>query len=255
MGFCNESTEVMLIYEYMSGGSLRDNLYGRIAVRSKLNWNSRVKIALDAARGLEYLHVGCSSKIIHKDVKTVNILLDSNMNGKLADFGLSRIPVDGGNGRVITPFNGEEEYVDPEYFKTHVMTEKSDVYSFGIVLLEIICGRQPVDLNLPADEVNLVKWVTPYVEMKEYQGKMEEIIDKRLDGNYDMKSITVVAKLAVRCVHAEPSSRPSVTEVVTELIEATKHDDNGATVEESDSDYVDAQAGKAYQAVSSVDST
>jgi len=95
LGFCNESKEVMLIYEYMSEGSLRDHLYGRSAELSPLNWKTRLRIALDAAQGLEYLHLGCTPKIIHRDVKSANILLDANMNGKVADFGLSRISVDG----------------------------------------------------------------------------------------------------------------------------------------------------------------
>lgn len=230
LGYCNESRELMLIYEYMSRGSFKDHLYGDSARHSHLSWRKRVKIALDTALGLEYLHMGCTPKIIHRDVKTANILLDSNFNGKLADFGLSRMTLDGEATHVSTAVKGTTGYLDPEYFNTQTLTEKSDVYSFGVVLFEIICGRQPIDVNLPAEEVNLIRWVAPYVEMNENAGKIAEIVDKRLGNNYDMKSIIWVVKLAIRSVHAQPSCRPSITEVVGELREAVreavKHDNN-----------------------------
>jgi serine/threonine protein kinase len=221
LGFCNESKEVMLIYEHMCEGSLRDHLYGPRAEISQLNWKTRLKIALDAAQGLEYLHVGCTPKIIHRDVKTANILLDRNMNGKLADFGLSRITVDGEASYANTAVKGTIGYLDPEYFRTQKLTEKSDVYSLGVVLLEMICGRPPINTNLGEEEVNLIQWVTQYVKMDDYSSEnIEVIVDKRLDGNYDLVSIVEVAKLAFRCVEATPSSRPSVSELVTQIKEA-----------------------------------
>jgi serine/threonine protein kinase len=228
LGYCNETREVMLIYDYMSGGSLRDHLYGPSAHLCKLNWRTRLKIALDAAQGLEYLHVGCTPNIIHRDIKTANILLDSDLNGKLADFGLSKMTTDGEATHVTTAIKGTAGYLDPEYFSTWMLTHKSDVYSFGVVLLEIICGRQPIDLKLPAEELNIIRWVTPYVLDIDNPCKITKIIDKRLGGAYDMISVTAVAKLAMRCVQPEPSSRPSVTEVATELREAIKHDDRAS---------------------------
>lgn len=231
LGYCNESKEVMLIYEYMSEGSLRDHLYGSRAEISPLNWKTRLKIALDAAQGLEYLHLGCTPKIIHRDVKSANILLDANMNGKLADFGLSRISVDGEASYANTAVKGTIGYLDPEYFRTQMLTPKSDVYSFGVVLLEIICGRQPINANLNEEEVNLIQWVTPYVKMDgDASHEIEVIIDQRLDGNYEMGSIIKVARLALQCVEATPCCRPSVSEVVTEIKEAITggNEDNGS---------------------------
>jgi len=223
LGYCTETREVMLVYDYMSEGSLKDHLYGRRAEESELSWKMRLKIVLDAAQGLEYLHVGCTPKIIHRDVKSANILLDSNMNGKLADFGLSRMTIDGEATHVTTAVKGTPGYLDPEYYSTQMLTEKSDVYSFGVVLLEIICGRQPIDVKLPVDEVNIIRWVTQYVvEMDENGGRIAEIIDKRLEGSYDLKSIIRVAKVAMRCVEAKPSLRPSVSEVVRELKKGMK---------------------------------
>jgi len=225
LGYCNKTKEVMLIYEHMSAGSLRDHLHGPSAENSELNWKRRLKIALDAAQGLEYLHVGCTPKIIHRDIKSDNILLDTNLNGKLADFGLSRMTM-GEATHVTTGVKGTFGYLDPEYYNTQMLTEKSDMYSFGVVLLEIICGRPPIDLKLAEEKINIVRWVTPYLlEMDENGGEIIEIIDKRLCGGYDIKSITGVAKVAMRCVQAVPSSRPIVGEVVAELKEAIKHED------------------------------
>eukprot|EP00253_Pinus_taeda_P005299 PITA_05299 len=225
LGYCNESREIMLIYDYMSGGSLRDHLYGPTAHHSKLNWRTRLKIALDAAQGLEYLHVGCNPKIIHRDIKTANILLDSELNGKLGDFGLSKMTTDGEATHVTTAVKGTAGYLDPEYFSTQILTKKSDVYSFGVVLLEIICGRQPIDQKLPLEELNIIRWVTPYVLGSDNPCTIAKIIDKRLGRRYDEISISVVAKLAMRCVQAEPSSRPSVSEIVAELREAINIED------------------------------
>eukprot|EP00253_Pinus_taeda_P018112 PITA_18112 len=223
LGYCNETDEVMLVYEHMSGGTLRDHLYGPRAENSDLNWKRRLNIALDAAQGLEYLHVGCNPKIIHRDVKTANILLDTNLNGKLADFGLSKMIIDGEATHVTTVVKGTFGYLDPEYFNTRMLTEKSDVYSFGVVLLEILSGRAPIDTNLPEEEINIVRWVTPYLlETDENGGKIIDVIDKRLCGGYDMKSVSNVAKIAMRCLQALPSRRPTVSEVVAELKEAIK---------------------------------
>ncbi|KAH9326571.1 hypothetical protein KI387_006749, partial [Taxus chinensis] len=224
LGYCNESRDLMLVYEYMSGGSLNDHLYGSNALKyPNLDWRTRLKIALDAAQGLEYLHVGCSPKIIHRDVKTANILLDSNLKGKLADFGLSKVGMEeDGSSAMFTTVRGTVGYLDPKYFSTHMLTEKSDVYSFGVVLLEIICGRRPIDTTVSKERLSLIRWVTPFVEQGEESVKITEMVDERLPNNYEPKSIGHVAKLAMRCIAAEPLHRPTINEVVIEMKEALK---------------------------------
>eukprot|EP01018_Ginkgo_biloba_P040774 Gb_37625 [translate_table: standard] len=220
-GYCSESRQLMLVYEYMPGGSLKDHLYGPAADISKLDWKTRLKIVLDAAQGMEYLHVGCTPKIIHRDVKSANILLDKNMTGKLADFGLSKMTIDEGDSHVTTTVKGTAGYLDPEYFTTQMLTEKSDVYSFGVVLLEIICGRQPINVKSPEEEINLLRWVTPYMETDELDpDELAKIIDKRLHSDYDIKSVSQMAKLAIRCVGTDPASRPTISEIITEIREA-----------------------------------
>eukprot|EP00253_Pinus_taeda_P034359 PITA_34359 len=197
LGYCSESQGLMLIYEYMAGGSLRDRLYG-----------------------LEYLHVGCTPKIIHRDVKTANILLDNSLNGKLADFGLSKMTSEGEVTHVTTAVKGTPGYLDPEYFHNHQLTEKSGVYSFGVVLLEIVCGKSPINAHLTDDELNLIQWVRSYVERNENPREIEEIADKRLSGNYCMESITSIVKVALTCVEPKPSLRPTMGEIVGKIKEA-----------------------------------
>lgn len=256
LGYCNESKELMLIYDHMSGGSLRDRLYGPSAELSALNWKTRLKIVLDAAQGLEYLHMGCTPKIIHRDIKSSNILLDIYMNGKLADFGLSKMTAEGEASHVTTMVKGTPGYLDPEYFRTQMLTEKSDIYSFGVVLLEIICGRPPIIANLSEERLNIVQWVTPYVyvEMDENPGKsisgeIEEIVDKRMRGNYDIRSIVDFAKLALRCVDAKPSFRPTSSQVVAEIKQVIAHENNNNALpisEEIGIEHGDLQAGPVH---------
>ncbi|XP_059071619.1 probable LRR receptor-like serine/threonine-protein kinase At5g48740 [Cryptomeria japonica] len=258
LGYCNESRELMLVYEYMFGGSLKDHLYGNSGGQyPNLDWKTRLDIALDAAQGLEYLHVSCTPKIIHRDIKTANILLDENLNGKLADFGLSRVTSDGEDSHVSTAVKGTAGYLDPEYFKTEVLTDKSDVYSFGVVLLEIICGRAPIDAKLSTNEINLVRWVIPFVEIAEYSEKFSEIVDKRLVDNYSIKSIAHVAKLAIRCVADNPSSRPSASEVLAEMKAAVQYHATSMDIsEEIDIDYQDQQISPAaHRDISSRDNS
>lgn len=219
-GYCNGSKNLMLIYEHMSGGSLSDKLH---TGHPNLDWKTRLKIASDVAQGLEFLHAGCTPKIIHRDVKTANILLDNNMNAKLADFGISKIARHGQGSHASTSMaKGTHGYIDPEYLRTSKVTEKSDVYSFGVVLFEMICGRKAANGSQDEEEFNLIDWVTPYVKVEKIGAK---IIDEKLPRNYNLESIDRVAKLALRCVDGTPSLRPSMSDVVGEIKEATMLED------------------------------
>ncbi|XP_057813509.2 probable LRR receptor-like serine/threonine-protein kinase At1g67720 [Cryptomeria japonica] len=222
LGYCDSSKELMLVYEYMGGRSLRDHLYGSLAYPSTLDWKARIRVALDAAEGLEYLHWRATPKIIHRDVKSSNILLDLNMRAKVADFGLSRILRDDAISHVTTTVKGTMGYMDPEYFGTNKLTEKSDVFSFGVVLLEIICGRRPIEDVECDDEVNLVRWVMLHTEADQDPPRhLIDIIDKRLVlGENEMECFNCVVNLALKCVEREGYKRPSMNEVVAGIKEA-----------------------------------
>lgn len=156
--------------------------------------------------------------IIHRHVKSANILLDSDLNGKLGDFGFSKMTMDR-KAPIVDIVKGTYGYSDPEYISTGLVTQKNDVYSFGVVLLEIICGRNAFDKDLPSKERLLSVWVRDYVGINENPGKIVEIIDKKMEGTYHMKSITIVASVALKCLQGS-SCRPSISEVVGELKEA-----------------------------------
>ncbi|KAK9282510.1 hypothetical protein L1049_005430 [Liquidambar formosana] len=142
IGYCNEGTHMALVYEYMANGNLRQHLSEIMG--NVLNWQKRLQIAIDAAQGLEYLHNGCKPPIIHRDMKTANILLNERLQAKIADFGLSRDFKNEGDSHVYTDAAGTPAYIDPEYQTTGKFHKKSDVYSFGVVLLELITGHQAI---------------------------------------------------------------------------------------------------------------
>lgn len=141
--FCFDQAEQMLVYEYIPNDTLKDALSGKTGIR--LDWMRRLRIAVGAARGLQYLHDLVNPPIIHRDIKSNNILLDDRLNARVADFGLSKLLGDSDRGHIPTQVNGIMGYMDPEYYMTNQLTEKSDVYNFGVVLLEIITGKIPID--------------------------------------------------------------------------------------------------------------
>ncbi|KAH0862766.1 hypothetical protein HID58_079977 [Brassica napus] len=191
IGYCDEGNDLALIYEYMGNGNLKEHLSGKRR-GSVLNWSNRLKIATEFALGIEYLHIGCKSPMVHRDVKTTNILLGETFEAKLADFGLSRSFLVGGNTHVSTNVAGTIGYLDPEYYQKNWLTEKSDVYSFGIVLLEIITG-QP--------------------------GDIDSIVDPNLHRGYDKSSPWKALELAMSCINPSSTERPNMTRVAHELNE------------------------------------
>ncbi|ONK77646.1 uncharacterized protein A4U43_C02F8980 [Asparagus officinalis] len=214
-GFCYESKQQILVYEYLPSRSLADNLHGSDSKKATLNWACRLKIAVDAAKGLDYLHNGSNPRIIHRDVKSSNILLDLDMNAKVGDFGLSKQVPQADATHVTTAVKGTAGYLDPDYYATHQLTEKSDVYSFGVVLLELICGREPLSHAGNPDSYNLVLWAKPYLQAGAF-----EIVDESLKGGFDVESMRKASSIAVRCVERDASERPTMAEVLAELKEA-----------------------------------
>ncbi|CAL5192002.1 unnamed protein product [Lathyrus oleraceus] len=214
-GFCHESKHQILVYEYLPGGSLADHLYGANSYKTPLSWMRRLKIAVDAAKGLDYLHNGSEPRIIHRDIKCSNILLDIDLNAKVCDFGLSKQVTKADATHVTTVVKGTAGYLDPEYYSTQQLTEKSDVYSFGVVLLELICGREPLIHSGTPDSFNLVLWAKPYLQAGAF-----EIVDERIQGTFDLESMKKAASIAVNSVERDASQRPPIAEVLAELKEA-----------------------------------
>ncbi|KAJ7963126.1 protein kinase family protein [Quillaja saponaria] len=215
VGYCNEETHMGLIYEYMELGNLDEHLSGEDSGAKLLSWEDRLRIAMDAAQGLEYLHNGSKPPIVHRDVKCTNILLNESLQAKLADFGLSKIfPTDGGT-HVSTIVAGTPGYLDPEYYISNRLTEKSDVFSFGVVLLEIIT-RQPVITRNHDEKTHISNWVNFMLS----KGDIKNIVDSRLHGDFDNNSAWKAVETAMACVSPNSTNRPTMNEVVMELKES-----------------------------------
>ncbi|KAH9302399.1 hypothetical protein KI387_013982 [Taxus chinensis] len=216
LGYCSEGEYQILIYEYMSKGNLRQLLNGSPAPTQGLDWETRLHIALNAAQGLEYLHTGCEPHIIHRDIKSPNILIGERMEAKIADFGLSRLGPSSEATHVSTNVKGTFGYVDPQYTATNNLTDKSDVYSFGVVLLEIISGRTAIDTNISGENCNIVSWSRSLIST----GNIGGVIDAKAGENVDMGAVWKVTELAVMCTETQSNERPNMSHVVLELKEA-----------------------------------
>ncbi|KAI3409091.1 Protein kinase domain-containing protein [Psidium guajava] len=213
IGFCLEDEHRLLVYEFMPRGSLENHLFRRNSYYQPLSWKLRIKIALGAAKGVAFLHSD-EAKVIYRDFKPSNILLDSDYDAKLSDFGLAKDGPTGDKSHVSTRIMGTFGYAAPEYMATGHLTQKSDIYSFGVVLVEMLCGRRAVDKNRPAGEHNLVEWARPYLTSKR---KILQVMDPRIQGQYSLGGALKLAKLAICCLSTEPKYRPNMNEVVRAL--------------------------------------
>ncbi|XP_047316647.1 serine/threonine-protein kinase PBS1-like [Impatiens glandulifera] len=209
-----DSSQNLLCYELVPNGSLEAWLHGPLGLNCPLDWDSRMKIALDAARGLAYLHEDSQPCVIHRDFKASNILLENDFHAKVADFGLAKQAPEGRTNYLSTRVMGTFGYVAPEYAMTGHLLVKSDVYSYGVVLLELLTGKKPVEMSQPSGQENLVAWARPILRDKE---RLDELADSRLERKYPKEDFNRVCTIAAACVSPEASQRPTMGEVVQSL--------------------------------------
>ncbi|KAK9158070.1 hypothetical protein Scep_004644 [Stephania cephalantha] len=233
IGYCADGDQRLLVYEYMPLGSLEDHLHDLPPNKKRLDWNTRMKIASGAAKGLEYLHDKANPPVIYRDLKCSNILLGEDYHPKLSDFGLAKLGPVGDKTHVSTRVMGTYGYCAPEYAMTGQLTLKSDVYSFGVVLLEIITGRKAIDNSKSSGEQNLVAWLSTldstvvwglsvYIVVMarplfKDRRKFSQMADPLLQGQYPVRGLYQALAVAAMCVQEQPTMRPLIADVVTAL--------------------------------------
>ncbi|CAN1850894.1 Probable receptor-like protein kinase At2g42960 [Linum perenne] len=217
LGYCMEGVHRMLVYEYVNNGNLEQWLHGGMRHRGTLTWEARMKVLLGTAKALAYLHEAIEPKVVHRDIKSSNILIDDEFNSKVSDFGLAKL-LDSGESHITTRVMGTFGYVAPEYANTGLLNEKSDIYSFGVLLVEAVTGRDPVDYGRPANEVNLVEWLKMMVGTR----RAEEVVDPNLEPKPATRALKRALLVALRCVDPDSEKRPRMSQVVR-MLEAEEY--------------------------------
>lgn len=209
IGYCADGAQRMLVYEYVDNGNLEQWLHGDVGSVSPLTWDIRIKIAIGTAKGLAYLHEGLEPKVVHRDVKSSNILLDRKWNPKVSDFGLAKL-LGSEASYVTTRVMGTFGYVSPEYASTGMLNEGSDVYSFGVLLMEIITGKSPIDYSRPAGEMNLVDWFKGMVASR----RGEELVDPLIEVQPSPRALKRALLVCLRCIDMDAHKRPKMGQIV-----------------------------------------
>ncbi|KAL3515174.1 hypothetical protein ACH5RR_022076 [Cinchona calisaya] len=217
IGYCADGARRMLVYEFVDNGNLEQWLHGDVGPVSPLTWEIRMKIAIGTARGLAYLHEGLEPKVVHRDVKSSNILLDRKWSPKVSDFGLAKL-LGSEKSYVTTRVMGTFGYVSPDYASTGMLNEGSDVYSFGVLLMEIITGRSPVDYSRPPAEMNLVDWFKAMVANR----RGEELLDPLIEIHPPLRTLKRVLLVCLRCIDLDANKRPKMGQIV-HMLEAEEY--------------------------------
>ncbi|KAG4935627.1 hypothetical protein JHK85_050546 [Glycine max] len=234
LGYCVEGVHRLLVYEYVNNGNLEQWLHGAMSQQGTLTWEARMKVITGTAKALAYLHEAIEPKVVHRDIKSSNILIDTEFNAKVSDFGLAKL-LDSGESHITTRVMGtfgyahvsklipigpvpNFSYVAPEYANTGLLNERSDIYSFGVLLLEAVTGKDPVDYSRPANEVNLVEWLKMMVGTR----RAEEVVDSRLEVKPSIRALKRALLVALRCVDPEAEKRPKMSQVVR-MLEADEY--------------------------------
>ncbi|XP_052156181.1 putative leucine-rich repeat receptor-like protein kinase At2g19210 [Oryza glaberrima] len=232
IGYCKDGKYMALVYEYMSEGTLREHISGKRNNGRYLTWRERLRIALESAQGLEYLHKWCNPPLIHRDVKATNILLNARLEAKIADFGLSKtFNLENGTHVSTNTLVGTPGYVDPEYQATMQPTTKSDVYSFGVVLLELVTGK-PAVLRDP-EPISIIHWA----QQRLAQGNIEGVVDARMHGDHDVNGVWKATDIALKCTTQVSAQRPTMTDVVAQLQECLELEEGRCAISNANNNF------------------